>query len=357
LLTGYAVSSYGYRWVVCGLIVLWCGSYSFWLGMLAGAFVGFIMLVKPVARAVEFLRRAPQLARQRTRAYAVAGSIGAAVLIVLFALPVPFHTTVEGVVWLPEDARIRADTGGFVTEIMVADGQPVKAGQQLLVLTDPELHSRHAAAAARAQALEIEYTRAMGVDTPLAHSLEQSLSAARSELDDLQRQLDSLSVLSPVEGTLVLPRPQDLPGSYVARGDVLAHVLRAEDISVKVAVPQADAGLIRSDTRDVEVKLIDHTNETQTAHLTGEMPAATAVLPTAALGTRSGGSVPVDPADVEGLRTLEPVFLIDLKLDARRLERVGGRAWVRFNHGVRPIGVQWQRRLHQLFLKQFNPTA
>jgi putative peptide zinc metalloprotease protein len=87
------------------------------------------------------------------------------------------------------------------------------------------------------------------------------------------------------------------------------------------------------------------------------VPAATDVLPTAALGDRAGGPVPTDPADKEGTRTLEPVFLFDVRLAAKQVERVGGRVWVRFDHGARPLGVQWQRRLHQLLLKQFNPVS
>jgi len=357
LLAAYALLAYAWRWVVSVLIVLWCGSYSFWLGLLAAAFVGLAMVVKPIARMLDFLRRAPQLARTRSRSYAVAGGLATALLLILFALPLPFSTTVDGVVWMPEDARIRAGTSGFVSEVLVGDGQPVRAGDALIVLDDPDLQAQHAGAAARMQALEVEHTRALGLDTPLAHALEQDLAAQRSEVADLQRRLDSLVVTAPVSGALVLPRPQDLPGSYVARGQVLAHVLRPEDIAVKVAVPQADAGLIHTATRAVEVSLLDRVAQRERAHLSGGMPAATAMLPTAALGTRSGGSVPVDPSDPKGMRTLEPVFLIDVKLEARRLERVGARAWVRFDHGMRPIGLQWQRRLHQLFLKQFNPTA
>ncbi len=357
LLLGYAVTAYAYRWFVAGVIVLWSGHYSFWLGLLAAAFVVFAMVAKPAVRLLEYLRKAPQLALARTRAYGVTAGISVAALVILFALPVPFSTTAEGVVWQPEDARIRAGTSGFVSEVLVGDGQPVGAGEALLVLEDPELQAQYATAVARVQALEVEQTRAMGVDTPLAHSLQQELAALRSEAEDLQRRLEDLVVVSPVSGMLVLPRPQDLPGSYVARGDVLAHVLHAEDISVKVAVPQADAGLIQGNTRSVEVSLVERAGAREPAHLSGAVPAATAMLPTAALGTRAGGSVPVDPADDAGLRTLEPVFLIDVKLDARRLERVGARAWVRFDHGARPVAMQWQRRLHQLFLKQFNPTA
>ncbi len=154
-----------------------------------------------------------------------------------------------------------------------------------------------------------------------------------------------------------MPRDQDLPGSYLARGAVIAHVLRSEDISVKVAVPQQDAGIIRSSTQAVQVSLADQPGEAISAALTGEVPAATAILPTAALGDRSGGPVVTDPADTQGTRTLEPVFLFDVRVTATPLQRVGGRVWVRFDHGASPLAIQWQRRLLQLFLKQFNPQT
>ena len=93
------------------------------------------------------------------------------------------------------------------------------------------------------------------------------------------------------------------------------------------------------------------------AALAGEVPAATAILPTAALGDRSGGPVVTDPSDTQGTRTLEPVFLFDVRVTATPLQRVGGRVWVRFDHGASPLAIQWQRRLLQLFLKQFNPQA
>jgi putative peptide zinc metalloprotease protein len=357
LLFGYALLSYAYRWFIAGLIVFWCGSYSFWLGAGAAVLIGFSMVVKPVARAIEFLRKAPQLARNRSRSYAVAGGTAAAVLILLFLVPVPFSTVAQGVVWLPEKARVRAQTGGFVVDVLAADGQQVRAGDTLMILADPELKAAEAAARARALATEIEYTRAMGADTPKSHALKEELAAQRAELAEIQRRIRSLQVSAEVDGTLVMPRPQDLPGSYVEKGKVLAHVLRAEDISVKVVVPQADAGVIRAGIEDVVVNLTDRGGELVSAKLTGEVPAATAILPTAALGDRAGGPVATDPTDKEGTRTLEPVFLFDVRLAAKQVERVGTRVWVRFDHGARPIGVQWQRRLHQLLLKQFNPVG
>jgi putative peptide zinc metalloprotease protein len=217
--------------------------------------------------------------------------------------------------------------------------------------------AREAASRARVAGLEIEYTQAMGADTPKSQSLKEELAAQRADLEEMRRRLSSLLVTAKVEGTLVMPRPQDLPGSYLSKGTVLAHVLRPEDISVKVVVPQADAGLIRSGTEDVEVALSDRRGELVSAKLTGEVPAATAILPTAALGDRAGGPVATDPTDKDGTRTLEPVFLFDVRLASKQVERVGSRVWVRFDHGARPLGVQWHRRLHQLLLKQFNPVS
>ena len=44
--------------------------------------------------------------------------------------------------------------------------------------------------------------------------------------------------------------------------------------------------------------------------------------------------------DNKGRHLLQPVMLIDLKLPAQHLERVGGRAWVRFDHGGEPLASQ-----------------
>jgi putative peptide zinc metalloprotease protein len=270
---------------------------------------------------------------------------------------VPFTTVAEGVVWLPEQARIRAQSGGFVEEVLAKDGQTVKRGDPLLVLSEPELKAREAALKAEVTVLDVDYNRFLAFDAAHAQLIGQDATAKRAELAEVQRRLGALRVVSPIDGTLVMPRAQDLPGSYVARGKVLAHVLSADDISVKVVVPQVDVGLIRGGTREVQVRLSDQPENALAASLTGEVPAATAILPTAALGDRAGGPVLTDPSDAEGTRTLEPVFLYDVRLQAKPLERVGSRVLVRFDHGASPLAFQWQRRLLQLFLKQFNPQS
>ncbi len=357
LLFTYAVLSFFYRWFVSALIVLWAGAYSFWLGVGAGLFVAGSMVVKPLRDIARFLKTAPQLARSRSRSYAVAGGLSAAAMVILFAIPVPFSTVAQGVVWLPDQARIRAESGGIVVEVFARDGQMVKRGDPLLEFSEPELLAQEAAVRARLAALDIEHNQMLDIDLGRAKAIGEDAQATRAELQEMERRVANLRVLSPIDGRLVMPRDQDLLGSYIPRGQIIAHVLRAEDISVKVAVPQEDAGLIRGNTKAVQVALVDQPGEPASAALSGEVPAAAAVLPAAALGDRAGGPVGTDPTDKQGTRTLEPVFLFDVRLDATPLERVGSRVWVRFDHGASPLGIQWQRRLLQLFLKQFNPQA
>ena len=94
-----------------------------------------------------------------------------------------------------------------------------------------------------------------------------------------------------------------------------------------------------------------------TAQLLRETPAATSKLPSAALGDRGGGPLQTDPADETGLQVLEPVILVELALPASSLQRVGSRAWVRFDHGAEPLADRWTRRLRQVFLKKVKPGA
>jgi putative peptide zinc metalloprotease protein len=148
-----------------------------------------------------------------------------------------------------------------------------------------------------------------------------------------------------------------LPGTFVRKGATLAYVFEATKIGVRAVVPEVDAALVRQDSRRVTVRMADHPAQSHAAELVREVPAATRELPSAALGDRGGGMLVTDPADRDGIRTLQPFVVVDLALGATDFERAGARTWVRFEHGASPLAQQWYRRLRQVFLKQFNPVS
>ena len=85
-----------------------------------------------------------------------------------------------------------------------------------------------------------------------------------------------------------------------------------------------------------------------------EVPAGLHELPSAALADRAGGQFMTDPSDPKGLRTTEPVFLFDVEVPESRTERVGGRVWVRFDHGSEPLTGRLYRGFQQLLLRHFS---
>jgi putative peptide zinc metalloprotease protein len=124
---------------------------------------------------------------------------------------------------------------------------------------------------------------------------------------------------------------------------------------VRAVLPEGDALLIRGRVRRVDVREAVLGGIARPARALREMPAATNLLPSPALGDRAGGSFAIDPADKEGTRARDPVFLIDMTVPGLPEERIGNRVWVRFDLGYAPLATQVLRRVRQLFLRHFNP--
>ena len=146
-----------------------------------------------------------------------------------------------------------------------------------------------------------------------------------------------------------------MPGRYVKKGELLAHVVDVDTVIVRAIVSQQDIDLVRNLHASVDVRLAERLADPVKASVKRIVPSASDQLPSAALGTQGGGSAAVDPGDKEGRKSVQKCFQVDVELpvDARRLH-VGGRAYVRFDHGWEPLGFQWYRRARQLFLSRFN---
>ncbi len=74
-----------------------------------------------------------------------------------------------------------------------------------------------------------------------------------------------------------------------------------------------------------------------------------------ALGRAGGGEVAIDPRDQGGTKAVEKLFQVELELPSSvRTSQLGGRVYVRFDHGTRPLVAQAYRRLRQLFLARLD---
>lgn len=355
-LFAYAPLSWTYRLALLATLVLWVGAKSWLLGALVAAlFAGWLPL-RPAAALLRLLGGTLPAATRR-RALGIVACAVAGVGMLLFALPLPSSTVAQGVVWPPEHAQVRAETAGFVAALATDDAAMVEPGQVLLTLIEPALAAELERKQSQLAGLKAQQYVALLRDPLQATQIAEDIARAEAELARTAEQLAQLEVHGRSSGRLVLPRASDLPGSFAARGAMLGYILGPGPSNVRAVLSEDDAQLVRERTQRVEIRLAESAAQAVLANLEREPPAATRVLPSAALGERAGGRFATDPADKDGTRTLDPVFLLDLAVPARLPERIGGRVWVRFDLGYEPLGVRWARQGRQLLLRHFNPAG
>jgi len=353
-LIGYGVLSYVYRVVILVTIVLFVAESYPGVGVLIALWATATMLVLPVLKHTRALLTAPVPQRQRARAVSISAGVVAGAAALLFMVPAPLATLAEGVIAPPEGAELRAGHEGTITRLLAMPDTRVERDQPLIETEAPFLDARTQNLAARLRELSIRQQVLLAEQKQVkANILGEEIQVVQADLERTREQAASLLLRSPAEGVFMVDLPEDLPGRFVRRGDLLGYVADFGEPTVRVAVPQADIGLVKHQTRSVTVRLAEQLGSPVVATVTRQIPAAVERLPSAALGPRGGGPFAVDPEDSSGTRALEGVFEVELVLPVP-VERLGMRVYVRFDHGSEPLALQWYRRLRQLFLRKFN---
>lgn len=353
-LVAYGLASTPYRIFILLAIALFVAQQYMVVGAILAGWAVLSGILWPLAKGVAFLAASSRLRRGRRRALAGAGLAAAALAVLVFALPLPLYTQAEGVVWVPEGGLVRAETPGFVKRLAAKPGSSVAPGELLLELEEPSLAARLQALEARLDGLEVQYTVAYREDRVRAEILREQIASAEAELRDARERSERLRVRSGAAGVLVIPAADDLPQRFLRQGERVGYVVRPGEATVRVIVPQEAVELVRGSTRAVEVRLAERLETVLPATLKREVPAATEELPSIALGVPGGGKVAVDPRETRTGKAFERMFQFDLALASQGgSPHLGGRAYVRFDHGYEPLAWRWYRSLRRLFLSRF----
>ena len=355
-LIGYAPLSHAYRLAVGLFAVLWIGRHAVLPGVAAAFYFALVLVGRPLVCWARHALASAAPGRELDRVRVAVGTLTVGAMLCVFVVPLPYGTVAPAVVWLPEQAEVRPEVDGFVADLPHRDGDWIRAGDVIAVLDNPDLHATRDQLAIQLEALHIDRYQWLLRDPVKAGNLAVEIGRAEGELARADERIRQLHVHARVSGQLAMPHQADLPGSFVQTGATLGHVLTAADVRIRAAVAEEDAGLVRHYTRSAEVRLAEYPGRSLTATLIGDTPAGTRELPAAALGDRGGGPYVTDPAVTDGTRSLQPVFLFDLGVQGPQLERVGGRAWVRFSHGPQPLAIQGYRLATRLFLKHFEAS-
>jgi putative peptide zinc metalloprotease protein len=354
-LLSYGAASTLYRFSISVGIALFLIATVPVLGVVLATWLLVAQLLVPLARQLQYLLFDAALVGRRLRALGVVGGLLLGLFGALALLPVPSSTQVDGVVLLPEQAVVRAAVDGFLQRRVAADNARVGPGELLFELANPQLDSDIRVQRARLRELQARRD-ALGFGDRVAREIHgERLAEARAELAELEQRRAGLQVRSPGSGVLRLPPVDDRLGRFVNQGDMLGYLADPSAAVVRVVATQHDAGRIRQRSDDIQVRLADRAGATLRGRLLSEVPLATDTLPSAALGSRAGGAIPVDGRDASGLTTLQRVFAFDVAVPFSRTgQYVGSRAQVLFVHPASPLLPRWYDRARRVLMDQIG---
>jgi len=351
----YAPAALVYRTMVLVAIVFFIAAEWFFIGVALAIWGVVSMFVLPAGKFLAYLGSLPRRGRARKRAFIACGAVAAALVLIAAAVPVPSRVVTEGVVWLPEEAHVRAGADGFVRTVIASPGKEVRPGERLVESHDPLIVAQLAVAGARVDELEARLDQQRFAERVQAEITRQELASELAVRERLLERAARLTARSAVSGAFVLARADDLPGRFVRQGELLGYVTQEGRRIVRAVVSQDDIDLVRSRLVRADVRLAERIDQVYPAALVREVPAARDELPSSALSSQGGGALAADPRDPRGARSMASTFQFDLELPREaRGAAYGGRAYVRFVLEPEPLAMQGYRRLRQAFLSRFN---
>jgi len=350
----YGLASFAYRIFITLKIALFVAGKFFFVGVLIALWAIVGLLFVPLFRTVKAVVNNRDLYRRRGRILGAGLLCLALIAFLVAAVPLPSYTVAEGVIWPAEQARIHARVDGEIKEVLAKPGVRLKKGDPILRCENPELLSRVHALEAELRGFGARQRMALVRDRTTERMVQEEIARVTKELAEAKEQVASLVIRSPIDGEIVLPRSEDLPGRFLRRGEALGYVVDYSGIAVRVVVPQEEADRVRTDVRSVEARPAEDLSRIIPASLAREVPAASSDLPSFALSLKGGGAFALDPRAMERPRSFEHLFHFEVRLKDTAGMRIGERIYVRFEHTPESLAQRWYRDIRGIFLKRFE---
>jgi RND family efflux transporter MFP subunit len=175
-----------------------------------------------------------------------AGIAAAVLLVLLFAIP--WRIRVEGPARVVpvRRAAVTAGVDGIVRSVLHKEGDPVRAGEIIATL-EPDIY-RVALADARAayQIAESEVARYREAgDSAAMFEAESRRNELQARIDMEEERFANTSLRAPVSGVIVTPRVDERVGQFLKKGTELCVVADTGSVLAEVAVPEAEASLVK----------------------------------------------------------------------------------------------------------------
>ena len=350
----YGIASSVYRVGLMLFIAFLISGKYFFFGVILSLWILVAMIFKPIFQFGGYLLAESDAHRWK----AVTGTSVIVALLVVFltVIPVPFSTTAEGVVWLPENAIIRMEHGCNITSVDTPPGQQVDIGDLLFTCEDPELPIKIRGLESELAQLEAENYGLNTRDKVKFKIIAGEITSKESELKLVRSIQKNQKVHAKLSGKFVAAGGADLTGQFIKHGDAVAYIIPELVRSLHIVLDQSASGFSQHGVEAISLKFIEKGTEHREYHsdIQRISPKASKIVPSQALTTAGGGKLLADPGG-DGFSLMESVFAVELTMpdDAPEL-LVGGRVWVKFKHQSQPVIQRLAIQVQQTFLRRIS---
>jgi putative peptide zinc metalloprotease protein len=259
----YAVAGGAYRLAMTAAAL--CALYAFLepyrlgvIGLALGAATAGALVGRPAWAALRSVWERGRLPEMRPARLWLLASAGLLVLGLFVTVPLPMRVDGRALFQADPDHDRRVvvpATGGFVREVLVRDGQAVRAGDVLAVLTNPQLEIKlrvnEADQALRSQQLsgQVAFLAAAGPGDDLPGAAvpqtELELNALVREHALLREQRAGLTLRAPCAGAVMGLDAERLKGKWLEQGTEVCHVAEPGALRAVLLIDPADHNLVR----------------------------------------------------------------------------------------------------------------
>jgi putative peptide zinc metalloprotease protein len=371
----YGIASTIYRAVIYVGIILFVYRQLPFVGMFMAVAGGAAFMIVPTVKFIHYLGTSGEL--MRVRAWAVTSSVVffGGILAALGLVSYPDRFVGEGVAEPTTMAIVYALEDGFVVPdapgqpAVVISGARVTKGQTTILRSaNPELETQYRGLLAQKQEMEIkrDMSNAAAVERaddkdhdPAAQQdaiasakiYQGQVDAIDAQIQHVEQQIDWLTLKSPLDGEFTSPDIDQLPNSYVKRGQRVGVVADLDNPIIRFTVPQKMAAvLVKEHKPHLKMRLEGRPQDEFGGEIIEPIiPAGQEQLPSAALGFPAGGQMAVSQEDKHGTKAAEEFFEIQVKPDGGHPRLLPGqRILGRFEAQPKPLMYQWYRTIQQL---------
>lgn len=351
----FGVASWTFRLYITFVIIMFVADRYLGLGLIAAVLTIVGLFIIPAVKGIKFLFTESRIERERTRAFTVTGAFIGLIILLFGVVPAPRYFQAHGIVFAQNASFLVSRTEG---EIITHQNKVVSVneGDILMELENPELGIRRLQLEAETAFWEATSRRLLASEGVGRNVLMQRLQVNQMRLQELAEQEESVIIRAPFTGLLAAGQADEQLGRQVGRGSVLGEIISLGKWNFFAVVGQRDANLLFEEgLRNPRIRFYGSSGNEVVPESIHIVPGQQERLPSPALGWSSQGPIQVRADDQQGVRTVEPFFLVRMEIEGEGAPLHHGRTGrVRFQVNPEPLGHQWYRKLRQMVQTRFQ---